>query len=75
MAHNRILKTKYSHKKDPYPLPFTYEILNIVARYETLFLKWIFMISSNFYSSIKHIQDYICYRLGAFIWKVMLFGV
>jgi hypothetical protein len=27
-------KLNVATKKDPYPLPFTYEVLNIVARYE-----------------------------------------
>jgi hypothetical protein len=27
-------KVNEATKKDPYPLPFTYEVLNIVARYE-----------------------------------------
>jgi len=53
-------------KKDPYPLPFIGEMLNIVVRNEAYFLKWIFRISSNIYSSRGQIQDYICYRLGGF---------
>jgi len=28
-------KTNAATKKDPYSLPFTYEVLNIVTRYET----------------------------------------
>jgi hypothetical protein len=53
-------------KKDPYPLPFTNEVLNIVVGYEAYFLKWIFMISSNIYSSKGQIQDCICYKLRGF---------
>jgi len=39
------------------------------------FPRWLFMLSSNLYKSKGQIQDYICYRLGGFIWKVMSFGV
>jgi hypothetical protein len=38
-------------KKDPYPLPFTDEVLNTIVGYDIFFLEWIFRISSNFYSS------------------------
>jgi hypothetical protein len=30
----KFKKTKCNHKKDPYPLPFIDEVLNIVAGYE-----------------------------------------
>jgi hypothetical protein len=38
-------------KKDPYPLPFTDEVLNTIIGYDIFFLEWIFRTSSNFYSS------------------------
>jgi len=59
-------KLNASTKKDPYPLPFTDEVLNTIVRYETLFLRWIFRISSNPYSSRGQIQNYICYKFGGF---------
>jgi hypothetical protein len=31
------MKLNVATKKDPYPLPFTYEKLNIVTRYEAYF--------------------------------------
>jgi hypothetical protein len=30
----RFQEIKCNHKKNPYPLPFTYEVLNIVVGYE-----------------------------------------
>jgi hypothetical protein len=59
-------KLNVAIKKDPYPLPFTNEVLRIVVGYEAFFFRWIFKISSNLYSSKKQIQDCICYRLGGF---------
>ncbi len=32
-----FMKLNVATKKDPYPLPFTYEKLNIVTRYEAYF--------------------------------------
>ncbi len=44
-------KLNTATKKDLYPLPFTNEVLNIIAGYEAyFFLRWIFRISSNLYS-------------------------
>jgi hypothetical protein len=43
-------KLNATTKKDPYPLPFIDEVLNIVAWYETFKKKRIFRISSNLYS-------------------------
>jgi hypothetical protein len=59
-------KVNVATKKDPYPLPFTNEMLNTIAKYESFFFRWIFRISSNLYSSKKQIQDCIYYRLGGF---------
>jgi len=42
-----FMKLNKASKKDPYPLPFFYEILNIVVRF---IFKWILRIPSNFYS-------------------------
>jgi hypothetical protein len=35
-------KLNAATKKDPYPLPFTNEVLNTIARYEAFFFGWIF---------------------------------
>jgi hypothetical protein len=43
-----FIKLNAATKKDPYPLPFTYKVLNTIVKYETFFLRWIFKISSNF---------------------------
>ncbi len=63
-------------KKDLYPLPFTYEVLNIVARYEAYFFLDGY---SRFHQIYIALEDR--YKIafitnwGAFIWKVMPFGV
>jgi hypothetical protein len=63
-------------KKDPYPLPFTDEVLNIVVRYEA----YSFLDGYSGYHQISiALEDK--YKIafvtdwGVFIWKVMLFGV
>ncbi len=35
-------KLNATTKKDPYPLPFTDEVLNIIIGYEGFFFRWIF---------------------------------
>jgi len=63
-------------EKDTYPLPFTNEILNTVARHETYF----FLDGYSRYHQI-YIAPEDKYKIafvtnwGAFIWKVMSFGV
>jgi hypothetical protein len=63
-------------KKDPFPLPFSNEVLNTIARYE----------ASSFldgYSGYHHISTTLEDRYkttfvidwGAFVWMVMPFGV
>jgi hypothetical protein len=44
-------KLNAATKKDPYPLPFIDEVLNIVARYEAYSFLDVFRISSNIYNS------------------------
>jgi hypothetical protein len=63
-------------KKDPYPLPFTNEVLNIVTWYEAYsflngYLRYhqIFIAPEDIYKT-TFVRDW-----GAFIWKVMSFGV
>jgi hypothetical protein len=69
-------KLNVAINKDPYPLPFTYEVLNIVARYEAysfldgyLGYHQVFIVPKDKYK-IAFVKDW-----GAFIWKVMLFGM
>jgi hypothetical protein len=42
-----FMKQNKASKKNPYPLPFSDEILNIVVGF---IFKWIFMIPSDFYN-------------------------
>ncbi len=55
-------------KEDPYPLPFTNEVLNIVVGYEThSFLDEYSRVPRyppNFNCNKGHLQNYICYGLG-----------
>jgi len=69
-------KLNANTKKNPYPLPFTNEVLNIIARYEAYFFldgysryHQIFMIIEDRYK-ITFVTNW-----GVFIWKVMPFGV
>ncbi len=63
-------------KKNPYPLPFSNEVLNIVARYET----YLFLDGYSRYHQIS-IAPKDKYKItfvinqGAFVWMVMPFGV
>jgi hypothetical protein len=63
-------------KKDPYPLPFISEMLNIVVRNETYFFLDGYLgyhqisIAPEDKYKITSIIDW-----GAFIWKVILFGI
>jgi hypothetical protein len=69
-------KLNVATKKDPYPLPFTDEVLNTVARYET----YSFLNGYSGYHQIfialkdKYNTTFVT-DLGAFVWKVMPFGV
>jgi hypothetical protein len=69
-------KLNVATKKDPYPLPFTNEMLNTIAGYETYsFLDGysgyhqIFIILKDRYKT-AFVIDW-----GGFIWKMMSFGV
>ncbi len=69
-------KLNVATKKDPYRLPFTNEVLNIVVGYEAYLLlngylgyHQISIILENLYK-IVFVIDW-----GAFIWEVMSFGV
>jgi len=69
-------KLNVATKKDPYPLPFTNEMLNIIARYEA----YSFLDGYSRYHQISiALEDrykitFVTYW-GAFIWKAMSFGV
>jgi hypothetical protein len=69
-------KLNVATKKDPYPLPFIDEMLNRVAWYQTYFFldgysgyHQIFIAPEGIYK-IAFVIDW-----GAFIWKVMPFGI
>jgi hypothetical protein len=69
-------KLNVATKKDPYPLPFTNEVLNTITRYEA----YSFLDAYSRYHQIS-IAPKDIYKIafvinwGAFIWKVMSFGV
>jgi hypothetical protein len=64
-------------EKDPYPLPFTNEMLNVITRYEA----YSFLDGYPRYHQITIIVEdrYMTASIidwrGGFIWKMMLFGV
>jgi hypothetical protein len=63
-------------KKDPYPLLVTDEVLNIIVRYE----KYSFLDGYSRYHQIsiapkERYKTTFVTNWGAFIWKVMMFGV
>ncbi len=71
-----FIKLNVATKKDPYPLPFINDMLNTIARYEG----YSFLDGYLGYHQIsialenKYKTTFFTYW-GAFIWKVMLFGV
>jgi hypothetical protein len=70
-----FIKFNATTKKDPYMLPFTNEVINIVARHEV----YTFLDGSSRYHQIsitpedKYITTFVT-NWGAFIWVVMLLG-
>jgi hypothetical protein len=63
-------------KKDPYPLPFRDEVLNIVARYETKsFLDGYLGYHQIFIAPKDKYKTTFVTNEGVFIWKLMSFGV
>ncbi len=68
-------KLNVATKKDPYPLPFTDEVLNTITGYESYY----FLTRYSRYHQIfiapekKYKTTFVTW--GAFIWKVMTFGV
>jgi len=71
-----FIKLNVATKKDPYPLRFTDEVLNIVIRYETYsFLNGYSRYHQIFIALKNRYKPTFVTDLGTFIWKVMLFGV
>jgi hypothetical protein len=69
-------KLNAATKKDPYPLPFTNEVMNTVARYETYsFLDGYLRYHHISIAPKDNYKIAITINLGTFVWKVMLFGV
>ncbi len=70
------MKFNKATKKNPYPLPFFYEVLNTVTRYEA----YSFLDGYLGYHQIPIALEDI-YKMafvtnwGAFVWMVMPFGV
>ncbi len=69
-------KLNVTTKKDPYPLPFTNEVLNTIAWYEAYsFLNGYLGYHQIFITpKYKYKITFVTYW-GVFMWKVMLFGV
>jgi hypothetical protein len=71
----RFRKLNATTKKDPYPLPFTYEVLNTIAWYEAYSFLNGYSRYHQIYIALEDIyKTTFITDLGAFIWKVMLFG-
>ncbi len=69
-------KLNVSTNKDPYPLPFIDEVLNTIARYETyIFLDGYSRYHQIFIALEDRYKIAFVKNWGAFIWKVMSFGV
>ncbi len=58
-------KLNVATKKDPYPLPFTKKVLDMVANMKFI-LSWIFQLPSNPHCSPGSVQDYIHYGMRSF---------
>jgi hypothetical protein len=72
----RFLKPKCYHKKNPYPLPFTNEMLNTIVGYEVY--SFLDGYSRCHQISIAQKDRYkiaFVANWGVFIWKVMSFGI
>ncbi len=71
-----IIKLNVATKKDPYPLPFIDEVLNIVAGYEAYsFLDGYSKYHQIFTAPKDKYKISFVTNWGVFIWKVMSFGV
>jgi hypothetical protein len=69
-------KLNVAIKKDPYPLPFTQEVLSIVARYEAYsFLDGYLGYHQIYIAPNDRYKATFVIYWGVFIWKVMPFAV
>jgi hypothetical protein len=69
-------KSNATTKKDPFPLPFTYEVLNTMAWYEAYsILDGYFRYHEISIALEDRYKTSFVIDWGAFIWKVMPFGV
>jgi len=69
-------KLNVAIKKDPYPLPFTNEVLNTIAGYETYSFLDGYLGYYQIFIALKDIyKTAFVTNWGALIWKVMSFGV
>jgi hypothetical protein len=69
-------KLNVATKKDPYPLPFTNEVLNTVVGYEAYsFLDGYLGCHQIFIALMDRYKIAFATSWGALIWKVMPFGV
>ncbi len=67
-------KLNVATKKDPYPLPFTNEALNTIARYEAyLFLDGYSKYHQIFIAPEHKYKTTFIINWGVFLWKVMPF--
>ncbi len=69
-------KLNVTTKKDPYPLPFIDEVINIVARHEVYTFLDGFLGNHHISATLKdqHKTAFV-YDWGVFVWVVMPFGV
>jgi hypothetical protein len=72
----KFQKIKYSHKKDPCPLPFINEMLNTIAGYETYYSLDEYLKYHQIFIALKDkYKTAFVTNSGAFIRKVMSFGM
>jgi hypothetical protein len=65
-------KLNATTKKDPYPLPFSNEVLNTVVGYEAYFILGGYSRYHQIFMALEdtrgQIQNLICYRLGGLLY-------
>jgi len=69
-------KINVATKKDPYPLPFTNEMLNTIAWYDAFYFldRYLGYHQISIFLEDKYKMTFVIHW-GAFIWKVMSFGL
>jgi hypothetical protein len=69
-------KLNRATKKDPYPLPFFDEVLNIIARYEVYSFVDGYLGYHQIFIALKDkYKKTFVINQGAFVWMIMPFGV